>query len=159
MYKNILKSTAVFFILVGIFIYAFGIYKTGLTVIQQQQITYPNGFTWTFYKIDVPKYLQNIDYSLHSVDQFGNFGVGNIPVPSASFKDVITALKTLLNWISFGINTVIHNISFLLVTPLKIFLYPLNVIYAIFGLNTSSNDWIAFTTSVYNFHIPYIPYI
>lgn len=159
MYKTIIKNTAIWLIIVGVFIYAFGIYKTGLTIIQQQQIEYAGGFTWTYYKIDVVQYLQNLEYSLTSIDQFGNFGVAQVQIPPTNLNDVVSALKTLLNWIMFGFNSIIQIISLLLLSPLKILLYPLNVIYAIFGLNTSSSEWINITTSIYNFHIPFLPYI
>ena len=159
---TLIKRITPFIILLGVVLIAFGLHRIqGFTVVTQKSIVYGPDYTWTYFEIDFGKYLQNLETSI-SFDQFPEvFGITipTLPVKPANNADVVGWLNFtaklisvyLLNWIIFALNN-------LVLIPIKLLLYPTNVILAVLGINTSNNDFIVAFKGLYSLNIPLIPY-
>ena len=157
--KTILKQTWWFFILLGSVTIAFGLNLTGFSVITQQNVQIGT-FTWTFYKLDVSKYLQNLKSSL-DLAQLGNLIPVAPQIPNApKWTDVLSILKFLVNtFLTFIANWLIYIIQIAIIMPLQFMYYPINIILSILGLNTSNDSWVQAFTTIYKFRLPQIPYL
>lgn len=158
MLKTILKQTWIWFLLVGSVLVAFGISQIdGLTVVSQQT-TQIGTWTWTYYKIDVARYLQNLDYSLAD-STIINIVPTTPTLPQApNWANILTVLKWAFNTLFiFIFNCIIYSLNWVVLAPLKILIYPVNLFYALLGINTSSADYIQAVKMIYSFEIPLIP--
>ncbi len=155
--KTLIRKLAPWFIIIGLIGWAFGLTYAGISVVHQDSIQYGT-YTWNFFRIDTKQYLQAIEYSLTDNAIF-NIVPAEPQLPQApNWNDVLSILKFAFNALFIWVfNCIIYALNWVILAPLKLLLYPINILYAIFGLNTASNEWIKGTIMLYNFEIPQIP--
>lgn len=156
MFKHILKTLAPWIIIVGLVIWAFGIYQSGMSVVEQRSINYGT-FTWYYYRINVSQYLQNLQESF-DINQLRNIRIEVPELPMyQKINNAADVAKAFLNGITFLINGVIMILNAAIVAPTKIIFYPFNIIFSLLGLNTATEGWIGAFKLIYEWNIPYIP--
>lgn len=159
MLKRIIRQILPFTIFLGTILIVFHMYQLdGQTVITQETIRYTGDYTWTYYKLDLVKYLQNLQTSI-KLNQMSGI-LPNMPqlptVDNNSFTEWIKFIASIMliyitNWIIFIVNV-------LILVPTKLLLYPLNIVMAIFGINTSNDENIKMFQYLYSIDIPMIQY-
>lgn len=158
---RITKKLIPFILLLGTVLIAFRMYNLeGFTVITQNRLVYSPEYTWTFYTIDFNKYLQNLETSI-DLNQLNALTLEPpvLPTKPSNDADVIGWVQFVAKLISvYAMNWIILIINALVVAPIKILCYPVNIIFAILGINTSNNDFITVFRNLYQIAIPYIPY-
>ena len=142
---------------------AFGITgMQGYTVLSTETINYGGQYNWTYYKLDIVKYLQNLQTST-SLDQLKtawtsvDYGLA-MPIKPTGI-DVVKWLAYIVNWLIAVINMITRFIGTIILFPTKLILYPINVLLAIFGINTSDQAFISVFNKLYSIDIPIIQYI
>ena len=159
MIKSILKNSLTWIIIIGCIGWAFGLTYTGFSIITETSINY-GSYTWTFYKVDVHSYIKSIETSLTGV------GIENIIPEMPTFTgapdwaNILSVVKFLVNTILIYVtNWIIYILDLIIVVPTQLILYPYNIILSLLGLNTADQSWINALKSIYNWQVPYIPYI
>ena len=156
---KLLKYIIPFSILLGTILVAFGLSNVeGATIIHNESINYGT-YTWTYKVIDLKLYLQNLEEQLNINTVISMF-------PNQPELPTTPADTDILGWIKFVAsillqyiaNWIIYALNYLLLAPLKIILYPANIIITILGLNTTEESYIKVLRSIYQFQLPYIPY-
>ncbi len=155
MFKNILKSLTPWIIIVGLVVWAFGIYQSGMSVVEQQSINYGT-FTWYYYRINVSQYIQNLQESF-DITQLKQIKIEVPELYTIKVNNGWDAVKNIINGVTLLINGIILIANTILVAPLKIVFYPVNIIFSLLGLNTATEGWIGAFKILYELNIPYIP--
>lgn len=155
MFKHILKSLAPWIIIVGLVIWAFGIYQSGMSVVEQRSINYGT-FTWYYYRINVSQYLQNLQESF-DITQLKNIKIEVPELPLIEIKNGWDVAKSILNGVTFVINGAIMIVNAVIIAPTKVIFYPVNIIFSLLGLNTATEGWIGAFRLIYEWNIGYIP--
>lgn len=155
--KTLIKKIFPIILIVGLIGWAFGITYTGFSIVNQKSINY-GVFTWTYYEFDVKQYLQSIEASLTDSNVFNVVPTAPQLPTAPNWSDVLSVLKFAFNSLFIWVfNCIIYALNWVILAPLKLVLYPLNILYAIFGLNTANADWIQAFNTLYSFEIPLIP--
>ena len=159
MIKTILKNSYLWLIIIGCIGWAFGLTYTGLSIVSQETVNYGT-YNWTFYRINVYAYIKSIETAINGT------GIENIfPNPptfttTPNWADILSILKWFVNTgVIYVTNCIIFVLDYIIVVPTQLVLYPVNLIYALLGLNTADQSWIQAINTIYNWQIPYIPYI
>lgn len=160
MLKRLTYLVLPFSILLGVLLISIHIFDiNGMSVITKESINYYGKYTWTFYKLDLPQYVKNLETSIQ-IDQLTKIFPQVPTFPrTPSGIDVIEWLRWIGNLFPYMVNWIIYIENIILLAPLKLLLYPVNILMAIFGLNTASNEAIQAFNMLYNINIPFIPYI
>lgn len=154
---TIVKKVFPLILIVGLIGWAFGITYTGLSILETKTITYGT-YTWTYYHFNVHDYIKAIEHSLTDAAVMQIIPETPQLTKAPNWSDILSVLKWAFNtFFIYVFNCIIYALNWTLLAPLKIILYPVNVFYALFGLNTAHNDYITGMQMLYSFEIPQIP--
>lgn len=159
MLKRITYLVLPFSILLGVLLISIHIFDLdGLSVLTREQINYFGQYNWTYYRLDLPQYIKNLETSIQ-IDQLTKI-FPQVPVfpRKPTSIDVIEWLSWIGKLFPYIVNWVIYVSNIVILAPLKLLLYPISIILAILGLNTASNEAIQAFNILYNINIPMIPY-
>ena len=116
------------FIGLCIFLLVFFTHDTGNMTVITRQVS-----SWgiVYYKFDMGKYLVNLEKSVQGIDIWTNF-FGAPPV-QPKFEGII---KGIINYIIYFINWYSYIVEIILLGPIKLLMYPVNIIITLLGFNT-----------------------
>lgn len=159
MFRNVFKQSYTWFIIIGLIGYAFGLTYTGVSIIAKESIDY-GSYTWTYWRIDTFEYVKSLETSL-DINNLSNIDIIPPTLPQApNWSDILKVLKYFVSvGFIYVFNWIIFVLDFILLKPLQLLLYPINIFYALLGLDTANTGWIQIFKNLYSANIPYIPYI
>lgn len=155
MFKNLLNKIWIPTVMIGTILFALGVHYLGISIITEGQVNY-GSYTWTYYKIDIVKYISNVEETVYSIGNIIN--MREMPTPPEIPNNV-----EWINWIKFFVNMCIYMVNWykwvfvdMFILAIKLFLYPIFIIGALLGINTSANGFFAAVREFYSFTIPNI---
>ena len=158
--KKIIKLTMGAMLVIGVINFVLTlIFNVNIFVVEEYSTMVVGNQTIKMYVFNVHNYLQNIQTSIKGVN-FKDVFPGQIPYVNTDFSNVENTLKTIANYIIYGLNFLVAVLSVLILAPLKLILYIVIVAEAIIGLDFSkAPNILNVINTIYTFNIPYIPQI
>lgn len=117
------------------------------------ETTYIGKYSFTYYQFHLDRYLANLNAST-DIMQLKALVQDKPTYPTVDWTQ---GFKTVANFFLYGINWIIYILNYILLAPIKLILYPFNIIFALVGLNTSDQSSIQAFYNVYSLDIPQIP--
>lgn len=163
MLLNIVKKTWFFFIIVGtvamvgFFIDQGSVTPTPSIVTQQTQMI--GSYEFTYYVLDIPKYLNNLKSVFTGDTFFASIPQWPQEINYYEGSNLGELLKNTVNTLIYGLDVIIFLLNLTLLTPIKLILYPEALLFTILGVDTTSAKWLEMINILTNINIPIIPYV
>lgn len=118
-------------------------------------------WTWNFYSFDTLAYLKNLQNSFTNPQFLTNTFTGKLPTlpTSPNWADLTSIYRYIVNSIIFVPNVFIALINYVLIAPIQLLIYPINVVMSLLGINTTNKDFVTAFNFLTNLKINYINYI
>lgn len=162
--REILKRTFIPLIIIGTIITAVGSLTfwaaPELLVITPVQKNIIN-WQWNYYTFDVNKYLNNINTAIAGKNIFSNSIIAYPPtLPTLpDWTNVLSILKYTVNIWIYILNCLFFGINNIILLPVKIIMYPANIITTLLGINTTHFEYIDFVKAIMNLKLTYVIYL
>lgn len=164
MIKRLIAQSFIWLIIIGSISYAVAwiLGDPTPTILSQYTIDYGNGVAITLYKMDVHKYLVNLQNSIEI--PFKNMWL-DPPAPYGykfsgnAIETIINILKQLPNSYIWVINMILWIANITIIMPTKLIIHPLILTMSLLGINTTNLGIVEVANKIYNANISYILYI